>query len=268
MTTRPKGSGAKPVLRRRKFVLAASGAAVAAAVAVMLALVARDDAPAQPADSARAAPAAPKAAFPPSPPPGAEPSPAAVADPAPAAGEEEGRPALCAGCLSERAVLDVVETYLRHLDPVLLHGGLWAHPLADVAPETPGPVYGLPKLPPGLLEAPEFNPMGMKVDTREYAVETTWIVWVQTGWVSPRAIEQGISLGELPEVALSWPPIKKEVFVAVDGRTGKLYPHGIFNRTTAGLMPPHPAHYEAVLDATRERAASWFRGGGGDLGSR
>ncbi|MCY3837835.1 MAG: hypothetical protein OXH09_04160 [Gammaproteobacteria bacterium] len=253
--------------RRRKPVLAASAATVAAAAVVALALVAREGAPSRPADPARAAPATPKAAFPPPLPAAAEPAAAAVADPAPAAREEEGT-VLCAGCLSERAVLDVVETYLRHLDPVLLHGGLWAHPLADVAPETPGPVYGLPKLPPGLLEAPEFNPMGMKVDTREYAVETTWIVWVQTGWVSPRAIEQGISLGELPEVALSWPPIKKEVFVAVDGRTGKLYPHGIFNRTTAGLMPPHPAHYEAVLDATRERAANWLRGGGGELGSR
>ena len=257
MTTGPKGGGEKPVLRR-KPVLAASAAAVAAAVGVALAFVAREDAPTQPADTAGVAPAAPRVSFPP-PPRAVEPPPAAAPDHALAAGEE-GRPALCAGCLSERAVLDVVETYLRHLDPVLLHGGLWAHPLADVAPETPGPVHGLPKLPPGLLEAPEFNPMGMTVDTREYPVETTWLVWVQTGWRSSRAIEQGISLGELPEVALSWPPIKKEVFVAVDGRTGKLYPHGIFNRTTAGLMPPYPQHYEAVLDATRERAARWLRG--------
>lgn len=139
---------------------------------------------------------------------------------------EEARPALCHGCLTERAVLDVVETYLRHLDPVYLHGEIWAHPLADIAPETPGHVDGQPKLPPGLLDAPEFNPMGKSIDTRRYPVETTWIVWVQTGWRSQQAIENQIVLGKLPEVALSWPPIKEETFVAVDGRTGEMSPTG------------------------------------------
>ena len=222
---------------------------------------------------------------------------------------EEGRPALCDGCLTERAVLDVVDTYLRHLDPVYLQGERWAHPLADVAPDPPGRVR-LPKLPEGLLDAPESNPFGMTVDSRDYPVETTWIVWVQTGWVPRKAIEQRIrrtsertigemraneplnfdalqtaleeaapgtvlpddytirtSTGDLPEVALSWPPIKKEVFVAVDGRTGRLYPDGIFLLTSHGRLPPFPAHYEAVLDATRRRVARWLRGGGSELGS-
>ena len=194
--------------RRRKPVLAASAATVAAAAVVALALVAREGAPSRPADPARAAPATPKAAFPPPLPAAAEPAAAAVADPAPAAGEEEG-PALCAGCLSERAVLDVVETYLRHLDPVLLHGGLWAHPLADVAPETPGPVYGLPKLPPGLLEAPEFNPMGMTVDTREYAVETTWLVWVRLGGDRSGLLRIKYGLGRCPRWRCRGPPSRR-----------------------------------------------------------
>ena len=174
----------------------------------------------------------------------------------PAAG---GGSASCNGCLTERAVLDVVETYLRHLDPVYLQGEIWAHPLADIAPETPGPVDGLPPLPPGLLEAPEFNPMGKSIDTRRYPVETTWIVWLQTGWRSQQAIESQITLGMLPEIARSWPPIKKETYVAVDARTGDLYPAGIFRLTSAGQWPPFPPHYEAVLDATRERAAFWLR---------
>ena len=180
---------------------------------------------------------------------------------------EEARPALCHGCLTERAVLDVVETYLRHLDPVYLHGEIWAHPLADIAPETPGHVDGQPKLPPGLLDAPEFNPMGKSIDTRRYPVETTWIVWVQTGWRSQQAIENQIVLGKLPEVALSWPPIKEETFVAVDGRTGEMSPDGIFRLTSQGLWPRHPPHYDAVLEATRARAARWLRGGGQQLGS-
>ena len=230
-------------------------------------------------------------------------------DPVAAGGEEEF-PALCDGCLTERAVLDVVETYLRHLDPVYLQGDIWAHPLADIAPDTPGLVHGQPPLPPELLEVPEFNPFGTTVDSRDYPVETTWIVWIQTGWVPRKAIEQRIrrtrertiaemraneplnfdalqtaseeaapgtvlpddhiirtSSGDLPEVALSWPPIKKQVFVAVDSRNGDLRPDGIFIRTSIGLHPPHPSHYDAVLDATRERASRWFRGGGAELGS-
>ena len=221
----------------------------------------------------------------------------------------EGRPALCDGCLTERAVLDVVDTYLRHLDPVYLQGERWAHPLADVAPDPPDRIR-LPKLPEGLLDAPELNPFGMTVDSRDYPVETTWIVWIQTGWVPRRAIERRIrrtsettiaemranepldfdalqtalkeaapgtvlpddytirtSTGDLSEVALSWPPIKKEVFVAVDGRTGRLYPDGIFLLTSHGQVPPFPPHYEEVLDATRQRVARWLRGGGGELGS-
>ena len=101
-----------------------------------------------------------------------------------------------------------METYLRHLDPAYLHGEMWAHPLADIAPETPGLVAGQPKLSPGLVDAPEFNPMGLTIDTRSYPVETTWIVWVQDqeGCVTPQSIENQVLTGILPEVALSWPP--------------------------------------------------------------
>ena len=235
------------------------------------------------------------------------PPPQAVPDGDDVAAVEEGRPALCDGCLHERAVLDVVETYLRHLDPVHLQGGIWAHPLAEVAPETPGLVRGLPKLPPGLQDAPEFNPFGMTVDTRGYPVETTWLVWLQTGWVPRRAIERRIrrvtettigemrtrarspielaelettlealeealpgtvivdeitvqtSSGDLPEVALSWPPIKKEVYVAVDGRTGELRPRGIFQMTSEGQRPPYPPHHQQALDAAGQRANYWLR---------
>ena len=177
---------------------------------------------AAPADSAPQGPPSLDAQLLPQPLLAPEPPPAsAVQDVAVAVAEDGGRPALCDGCLSERAVLDVVETYLRQLDPAYLHGEIWAHPLGNVAPEKPGLIHGQPKLPPGLLEAPEINPMGMIIDSRSYPVETTWIVWVQTGWVSRQGIEQLVGNG-LPEVALSWPPIKEEAFVAVDSQTGKL----------------------------------------------
>ena len=243
--------------KRVAFVVVGGLAVVAAlAAAVALALVLQGDAPVPPAsDRSVAVPAPPKVPSPPrTPTPAVQPPPARAAVPPNAAGEDQGSPALCVGCLSERAVLDVVETYLRHLDPGLLHGGIWAHPLADVDPEVP-----LPKLPPGLLDAPEWNPFGKIIGNRRYPVETTWIVWLQTGWRSQQAIENQITLGTLPEVARAWPPIKEETYVAVDGRTGELFPDGIFSMTTAGLRPQHPPHYEAVLDAARERAARWLR---------
>ena len=245
------------MLDKKSIIATAAVVAALAAVAVTLALVAGHDAPGQPAIDGGVAPAAPKAPFP-------RPPAATAFHPPPDAVQEptrlhDGRPGLCAGCLPERAVLDVVETYLRHLDPVHLHGGIWAHPLAEVAPATPGMVHGLPKLPPGLLDAPDFNPFGVTVDTRSYPVETTWLVWLQTGWWSPQAIEQQITLGKLPEVALSWPPIKKETFVAVDGRTGELRPDGIFEMTSIGIQPPYPPHHRRALELARERAGHWLR---------
>ena len=257
------------MLKRRPAGSIAVGAVLAAVVAAVLILLWPEGNGPGPAGPTSADPATPPEASPFPPPSVAvvEPSRAVPPDDDPVPAVEEGRPALCDGCLTERAVLDVVDTYLRHLDPVYLHGEIWAHPLTDVAPETPGSVDGLPKLPPGLLDAPEFNPMGKSIDTRRYPVETTWVVWIQTGWRSPQAIEQQIVLGKLPEVALSWPPIKEETFVAVDGRTGEISPDGIFRLTSQGVWPRPPAHYDAVLEATRARTARWLRGGGQRLGS-
>ena len=232
----------------------ASAVALLAAVAVMLALLVReDDAPAQVATDLPAALPFPL-------PPPVEPPPPVDDDVASAPAEEEGRPAFCDGCLHERAVLDVAETFLRHLNPDLLHWGIRAQPLAEVAPETPGRVFGLPKLPPGLLDAPEHNPMGVTVDTRLYDVETAWLVWVQIGWRSHEIIEKLVEYGDLPEVALSWPPIKNETYVVVDSRSGDLKPVGLFAWSDAGPLPPYPPHHlEMVAAATRERADRWLR---------
>ena len=278
--------------------------AALALAAVALTLVARDDATKPPAA------ALPKSMIAPSVAADAEAErslPATVQD-LDALPEDEGRPALCAGCLHERAVLDVVETYLRHLDPAAyLQGEIWAQPLADVVGKSN---RRLPELPEGLLEAPHSNPFGMKVFPARYPAETTWLVWIQTGWIPhahiaarirtvtkttigdirandpvefaalQAALEEklpaGVVLtddaviesvhGDLPDVALSWPPIKTEVYVAVDSRTGEIWPDGIFTMPTEG-WDPFPAHYEAVLDATRARVARWLRGGGSELGS-
>ena len=290
---------------KKTSVLAVLSALAAVAVALTLVLVLRAGVQQTAAsDSGLALP--PQAPFSPSPPGVAvEPLPPVEQEPSPGV-VEENSPALCDGCLSEPAVLDVVETYLRHLDFAYLHGEIWAQPFAGVNPDE-----ALPKLPPGLVGAPEHNPFGISlVDTGRYPVETTWLVWIQTGWVPRHAIEQRIrtvtkttvgemrtkehlnfaavqaameeaaprmpltddvilksSGGDLPDIALSWPPIKEETYVAVDSRTGEIYPDGIFKLTSAGQMPPYPAHYESVLDATQDRAARWLRGGGSELGN-
>lgn len=294
--------------------LIAGGTLTAAAVAVLIVVmwpVGGASQPQPPPTESRSSSEPPLAAQFPAPPAAASVTPKVTqdGDSAQAVEGEDGARTLCDGCLSEQAVLDVVETYLRHLDSGYLQGDVWAHPLADIAPETPGQVDGQPKLPTGLLGAPEHNPFGMTIDTRSYPVDTTWIVWVQTGWVPREAIEKRIlrtrerslaemrasepinfdslqtaveeiapgtvlpddhivrtTSGDLPEVALSWPPIKEEAFVAVDSRTGELHPDGIFSFTSVGVQPPYPAHYEAVLDATRERVARWRSGGGSELG--
>lgn len=242
-------------MRRNTAVFTAVAALAAVTVAMMLA-ARHQTSPASDPGIAAALP----------PPPVEVESPAVEQEPAPVAEHLPRNLVLCDGCLAERAVLDVAETYLWHLDPVYLQGEIWAHPLADIAPETPGLVDGQPKLPPGLLGAPEDSPFGMSIDTRDYPVATTWIVWVQTGWTSYQAIENEIWAGTLPEVARSWPPIKKEVYVAVDALTGEIWPSGIFHQTSSlGIQPPYPAHYNAVLEATHERVARWLKGGGSEL---
>ena len=160
-------------------------------------------------------------------------------------------------------------------------------------------LVSLPKLPSDLVGAPEDNPFGLSVNPREYPVETAWFVWVQTGWipreriermvvfdepgvvvVSPEefmALESGdvtldelrpgswkpgdeIRASRLPQVALSWPPIKKETYIVIDSRTGELRPDGIFHDTWIGIQPPYPPHHGEALDMARERAGEWFRG--------
>ena len=255
------------MLKKRTALLA--GAAVTAVVVVGTALVLWPEEERN-ARSGHAEPRPPdptlKARFPQLPAAEVEHRPTLV-DPGSAAEVAPPPPALCDACLNKKAVLDVVETYLHHLDPVYLQGGIWAHPLSDVAPEAPGMVAGLPRLPPGLLDAPELNPFGMTVDTRSYSVETTWIVWFQTGWVPRHVIERRIRRvektprgkvvsGDLPEVALSWPPIKEEAFVAVDSRTGEVRPDGLW----VGIHgPPAVPRHGRALELARERADHWLR---------
>ena len=285
----------------RKPALAASAALTAAVLA--LAFVLREDDEAAPvvAKASVVEPPPERLTFPP------QPAAGAVIEPPPAARAEEFGRMLCDACLPERAVIDVAKTYLRRLDPSYLQGEIWAHPVADVvsAPIPRGQpthrVYSmvtLPKLPAGLLGAPEENPFGMSVDPSRYPVETTWFVWVQTGWiprerieglvvfdepgvvaVSPEelsALESGevtldelrpgdrqrgveIKVSRLPLVALSWPPIKKETYIAIDSRTGELRPDGIFQSLTS-TGPWYPPHHGEALDMAKERVGEWFRG--------
>ena len=267
--------------------------AVAALVSVvaLLALVPQDEATSDdaPATAIESVPPE-RATFPP--------PPAAKASPTLQAAEDHGR-ALCEACLPERAVLDVAKTYLRHLDPVYLQREIRAHPLADVLPDVVPENFELilPELPADLVGAPAKNPFGMSIGYGSYPVDTTWFVWVHTGWVPREAIERRVGLpGEtvlgpeeadavvsgdvsirelvpgwqpgdhvrigrlLPDVALSWPPIKEEHDIAVDSRTGDVLDvSGYFVRRARAEDVDSKAHAEA-LELARVRADQWFRG--------
>lgn len=146
----------------------------------------------------------------------------------------------CEACLDERGALEVAEVFLFYVLPS--HLGVRAMLYSDI-PGDPHEQY-LPKLPNGLLDAPPDFDLGQAILLPEEADrETTWVVWVHTGWLSKVQLDEYIRAGELPHTAWSWPPVKVERYLLVDARTGKVWPTGI---TSGTLAEPWPSRHVVV----------------------
>ena len=186
----------------------------------------------------------------------------------------------CAGCLDERAVLDVAGAFLAFVMPD--HLGIRAERYLVSVPDDvdPDDVVSVSKflrdlrlsrrpaaLPAGLVDAPRSNPFGISVDfhsglagrgwSLSEALET-WIVWIQIGWRSYATVERLVERGELPEVALSWPPLKRETYIFLNARTGEIT-SAIGLRGHLGRVDPRRTNlFIPGRDEARKRAAAWF----------
>ena len=169
----------------------------------------------------------------------------------------------CAGCLDEQAVLDVAGGYLFYVMPDHL-GTRAERYIVSIPPndeeleqilDTPRPA-----LPPGLLNAPPISPFGMNVQRPGSPSEAleTWIIWIQTGWQSRSTLESLVERDELPEVALSWPPLKREHYLLVNARTGELTSvEGILGHLDK--VDPRGMNLHVLgREEARKRAAAWF----------
>ena len=148
----------------------------------------------------------------------------------------------CADCLDERAVLDVVKGYLWYVMPDYL-GVRAERYLVSIPPDEADLERMLdaprPGLPSGLADAPRISPFAMSVPRLGSPSEAleTWIVWVQTGWQSYSALESLVERGRLPEVARSWPPLKRERYILVNARTGEISSVGGIRRHLKSVDP-------------------------------
>ena len=218
---------------RTRASLAAAAALAACAAAVFL-LRAPPDLPAaaQVAEEPAAPAAEPAAKALPPPPPEAEPPAAAAADP-------DGPPAPCDGCLDAAAALDLAETLVAASGGMRRVGGGHGSYLGvrvdrahDLEWWTKKRRYrAVPTE--GLLDAPEYltfsGPKLPGPPCRGYddpkcrgPREEWWIVWLHVGWHYPHEWEDAIENGRLPETARAWPPIKREDYIIVDARTGRI----------------------------------------------
>lgn len=185
----------------------------------------------------------------------------------------------CAGCLDEPAVLEVAEAFLFYVLPD--HLGIRAERyLASVPDDIDlGDRKAIsdfsrklrhlrrPALPAGLVGAPRINPFGTSVRfgsnvNRGWSFSEeleTWIVWVQFGWRSHASVASLVERGELPEVALSWPPLKREMYILVNARTGEITSvEGIMRGHLRNVDPTGTDLFVPGRDAARKRAAAWF----------
>ena len=185
----------------------------------------------------------------------------------------------CAGCLDERAVLDVAGAFLASVMPD--HLGIRGERYLVSVPDDvdPGDAASVrrflrdlrhsprPALPAGLVDAPRTNPFGMSLNFQSGLVDRgwslsealeTWIVWIQIGWRDYDSVERLVERGELPEVALSWPPLKRETYIFLNGRTGEIT-SVIGIQGNLRRVDPRGTHlFVPGRDEARKRAAGWF----------
>ena len=196
------------------------------------------------------------------------PSPEAEAMPPPVADQDPGP---CEGCLKAAAARDVAETL------VAASGGAYLDVRVDLAHDLPWYTKERrwPPVPTeGLVDAPEYFSFGPKLPgppCRGYEDpnclgprQEWWIVWFHVGWRHPREVESKIGQGVLPEVALAWPPIKREEYIIVDARSGRIEAHSggelFFTYVPRGRPPLTDSAYRSAGERARhylgERARS------------
>ena len=174
----------------------------------------------------------------------------------------------CEGCIPERGVLDVVDTFLFHMGreyidmraelyseiAARLEAAGLAAPRDTPLPELPA--FAADVVPPGRALRGSYLP---EVERPE----ETWVVWVQVGWWS---VEPYIDVGVLSLEAASWPPVKKERYMLVDARTGKVDTRAMWLRGTRRAAEEMPAYGELAAKAAAERAEHWLSQSGAASG--
>ncbi|MYD96482.1 MAG: hypothetical protein F4X98_03725 [Gammaproteobacteria bacterium] len=127
----------------------------------------------------------------------------------------------------------------------------------------------------GLLDAPEYFSFGPKLPgppcrghedpNCRGARDEWWIVWFHVGWRHPREVEGKIGEGVLPEVALAWPPIKREEYIIVDARSGRIEAHSggrlFFRYVPRGKPPLTESAYRSAEERARHYLGERARGG-------
>ena len=167
-----------------------------------------------------------------------------------------GEAAPCAGCLDGAAARDVAEALVDAAG--LVYQGVRverAHDLVWYTKERRWP----PVPTDGLLDAPEYFSFGPKLPMPPCRGvedpncrgprEEWWIVWFHVGWRTPFEVELEILHGNLPELAVAWPPIKREEYVVVDARNGE-----IVDYSKEEIYSPRPDSLVWAYWSARERA--------------
>ena len=163
---------------------------------------------------------------------------------------------------SEPGALDVAETFLYHMreDYIDVRAELYA----DIATRNkaaglaPPHRTAMPKLPPGLVDAPANYSMSSRDLPLVERPGETWVVWVQEGWFTGETLDSYISEdGPLPPAAVSWPPLKWENYLLVDARTGAIDTRSMWPRGTAKFRELNTYGESAHREAA-SRAEHWI----------
>ncbi len=186
-----------------------------------------------------------------------------LVEPALISGEDSGDDGFappCEGCLNEAGALDVAETFIyhmRHEKYIGTRAELYSAIAArlEAAGLPPPHETGLPKLPPGLVDAPPDRSMSGRVLPFVERPGETWVIWVQEGWFDTQSYIDG---GILPPAAAAWPPLRHEKYMLVDARSGEVFADDIWrsrHRRSLG------AYGDVAAQAAARRAEHWIGNG-------
>ena len=175
---------------------------------------------------------------------------------------DDGFASPCEGCLNEAGALEVAETfvyYMRHEKFIGVRAELYSAIAArlEAAGLPPPHETLLPKLPPGLVDAPPDRSMSGSVLPFVERPGETWVIWVQEGWFNTQSYING---GILPAAAAAWPPLKREKYMLMDARSGDVFADDIWRgryRRSLG------AYGDVAAQAAAKRAERWIGNGSG-----